>query len=418
MSHQPSSSLTPVIIGIDWADRQHDVCIVDDKRTTFMTIAHEPEVIVEWLDQTRQSFPGRAILVAIEQGRGALMHALLDTEGVVIYSINPKQSANYRTALYPSGGKTDPKDAELLALFLVNHREKLRPWHAEDVETRKLGYLSELRRKIVEQRKSLGLKLEGILKLYFPHALSFGKTTSPLLLELLNRWPSLPELKRPHPNTLRQFFKEHGVKHEDRQTKLITAIRSATPLTTDKALIETHALYVQCLVKQIIELNRSVALFDEQLKQAVAKHPDEPIFRALPGAGDALTPRLIVAFGADRDRYDAAENVQCRSGIAPITSQSGKSRVVSKRVACPKFLKQTFHEFADQARRWSDWSRAFYNLKRSQGMKHNAAVRALAFKWLRIMFRLWKTRTIYSEQAYIQQLRLKQSPIIAFLPKT
>jgi hypothetical protein len=87
----------------------------------------------------------------------------------------------------------------------------------------------------------------------------------------------------------------------------------------------------------------------------------------------------------------------------------------TRRHACPKFLRQTFHEFADHARQWSAWSKAFYALKRATGMKHHAAVRALAFKWIRILLQLWKTRTTYSEALYLQHLQQKRSPLLQYL---
>ena len=128
-----------------------------------------------------------------------------------------------------------------------------------------------------------------------------------------------------------------------------------------------------------------------------------------------LFPRLIAAFGSDRSRYSSAAEVQCYSGIAPVTRRSGKTLHVSSRYACPKFLKQTFHEFADHARKWSRWSAAYYRQKREAGCKHQAAVRALAFKWIRIMFRLWKTHSTYDETRYIQQLKQTNSPLVKYL---
>lgn len=254
----------------------------------------------------------------------------------------------------------------------------------------------------------------------FPLPLKLFERTpiSEFIVELLKRWPTLKSLQQAHPKTLRVFFDDHGVDDKDRQTEWINAIRVATPLTCDSALIDSHAILVQSIVRQIAELNRTVVEFDEQLRQVVAIHPDHELFRALPGAVDALVPRLIAAFGSNRDRYQTAAEIQAYSGIAPIEAQSGKSCWIAQRLFCPKFLKQTFHEFAEQARRWSTWSRAFYELRRSQGMKHNAAVRALAFKWIRIMFRLWKTRTTYSEKEYITQLKTRKSPIVPFLSTT
>src|SRR3954452_5470019 len=77
------------------------------------------------------------------------------------------------------------------------------------------------------------------------------------------------------------------------------------------------------------------------------------LFASLRGAGAVLAPRLIVAFGTRRDRYQDAYAVQCYSGIAPVTESSGKNKWVHFRFACPKFLRQTFHEFAGSSIQWS-----------------------------------------------------------------
>ncbi len=65
------------------------------------------------------------------------------------------------------------------------------------------------------------------------------------------------------------------------------------------------------LAGQIQDLSNTIEQLEEEIATAVAAHPDDKIFRALPGAGDALGPRLIAAFGSDRDRYDSAEEIQC-----------------------------------------------------------------------------------------------------------
>jgi len=420
MSQQQfASDNPPVIIGIDWADREHVVCLLDGRTPKLQVLVQDPAAIAEWLDELRKKFPQQKILVAIEQSRGALVHALQAAPELEIYPINPKQLARYREAIDPSGRKNDLRDAELLAQFLLNHQQDLRAWKPDDELTRKIGHLSQMRRKLVDDRKRLQLRLNSILKLYFPLPLTLFKQSliSKFILALLKRWPSLDALKITHPKILRRFFADHRIGNEDQQTQWIDDIRKATPLTRDPALVETHALLVQCLARQIAELNRAVHEFEESLRQAVAQHPDQALFRAIPGAGDALVPRLIVAFGTDRDRYQSAEEIQSQSGIAPITKRSGQSWSVFQRFFCPTFLKQTFHEFADQARKFSQWSKAFYDLKRDQGMKHQAAVRALAFKWIRVLFRLWKSKLTYSEATYINQLRTTNSPLITFLPK-
>ena len=92
------------------------------------------------------------------------------------------------------------------------------------------------------------------------------------------------------------------------------------------------------------------------------------------------------------------------------------SRKVRRRWACNKFLRQTFHEFALHSIRQSAWAKAYYNMMcKQRGLKHHAAVRALAFKWIRILYRCWKTRTPYNEDRYYAQLYKKQSPLLKFL---
>lgn len=71
------------------------------------------------------------------------------------------------------------------------------------------------------------------------------------------------------------------------------------------------------------------------------------------------------------------------------------------------YLRQTFHEFADHARQLCPWSRAYYRLQKSRGMKHHAALRKLALRWIRILFRVWKDRTAYDPAAYMATIRRK-----------
>jgi transposase len=418
MNSQNSSVQPFVSIGVDWADRKHDAWIMAPRGgQDHEVVEHDPAVIAQWVASLKERFPGHRLLIALEQSRGPLIAALAGYPELELYPLNPKQLSSYRDALYPSGRKNDRVDAELLARFLASHRDAVRPWRPDSVETRQIAALSELRRKLVDERKRLVSKLRSTLKVYFPLLLKLTKRDlhNDLILDLLRRWPTLEQLQRAHPRTLRQFFAKYRIADEDRHTKLIETIRAAVALTKDKAIVETNARYVQVLARQVGELNEGISDFEDQLQELVAQHPDAPLFRACPGAGDAMVPRLIAGFGSDRDRYQSAEELQCYSGIAPIEKESGNSKFVLKRIGCPTFLRQTFHEFADHARKWSTWSRAFYQMKRAAGMKHQAAVRTLAYKWIRILFRCWKTRTPYSEATYLAQLRRKGSPIVAFL---
>jgi hypothetical protein len=110
--------------------------------------------------------------------------------------------------------------------------------------------------------------------------------------------------------------------------------------------------------------------------------------------------------------------MQQLAGIAPVTEKSGKKTFVHWRYACPKFMRQTFQEFADHSRRWCQWAKAHYELLRQRGKSHNAAVRALAYKWIRILFRCWKDRQPYQDAVYTKSLFKHGSPLASLLVKS
>jgi hypothetical protein len=118
------------------------------------------------------------------------------------------------------------------------------------------------------------------------------------------------------------------------------------------------------------------------------------------------------AFGTDRSRWQSATELQSHSGIAPVTERSGKALWVHHRLACPKFVKQTFHEFADQSIRFSQWARTYYDQQRGRGNDHHAALRSLAYKWIRILFRCWKDGKPYDEATYMDALRRHGSSLV------
>ena len=182
-----------------------------------------------------------------------------------------------------------------------------------------------------------------------------------------------------------KVYRAHTRRTPEQIEQLLEQIHTARPLTTDRAVIESSALMARAQVDQLRALAAGLERLEEKLQELFAAHPDQAIFRSFPGAGPALAPRLLAAWGTDRQRYAAAQDMECLSGAAPVTDQSGKKCWVHWRLACPKFLRQTFHEFAGQSILWSPWARAYYQQMRQRGLDHHPAVRSLAFKWIRIL---------------------------------
>jgi len=181
-------------------------------------------------------------------------------------------------------------------------------------------------------------RLTACLKIFFPQILKwFDAVDSPLVAALLQRWGSLRELQGAHPGTLRKFFHQHNCRDEERIQERITGIQQALPATEDAAIVEGCSRRARTLVAVIETLRNQIEEYDRRIAELVASHPEGSLFGSLPGAGPVLTPRLIVAFGTQRERFASAEEMQRLSGIAPVTEKSGKSNHVHLRRACPKF---------------------------------------------------------------------------------
>ena len=407
------------LIGLDWAAEKHDVCLWDAAtgKSRHRVIEHTPEALAEWLAELQASYPGRRLAVCLEQSRGALMYALMDHAFLDLYPINPVTLARYREAFAPSRAKDDPGDARLLAEILRLHRDKLAVWKPDDEQTRTLAFLNEERRKAVNLRTKLVLRLQAALKLYFPQALAWlgADLGTPMACDWLLKWPTLEAAQRSRPQTVRAFFYAHNCRSAAHVESVLAALPAAKPLTTDAAVLAVQPLTVQMLAKQLRLLHGAIVAYERQIAARFRPHPDAFLFENLPGAGPALAPRLLTAFGTDRSRHPTAQDMQAYAGIAPVIERSGKSCWTHWRWNCPKFLRQTFHEFAKSTVIHSAWARAYYEQQKQRGKGHNAAIRSLAFKWIRIIHRCWLTRTPYDESLYLQALARRGSPLCALI---
>ena len=412
-------------VGLDWADREHAFCIIPTGGGTEQhgLLKQQPEAIAAWVSELRKRFDGRPVAICLEQLRGALIYALMSYDFLVLCPVNPAQLAAYRKALYPSGAKDDPTDAELLARFVFAHRDQVRVWQPDDEITRGLRLLTEQRRAWVEQRVGLENELRQRLKESYPLALQLlaGDLHGDYVLAFLSKFPTLKELQRASPRQLAKWLRRPRRRSDEPSAEQllqaqIAALRRAVPLTKDRAVLD-HARLVVChVVTQIRSLNSAIAECEHKIAELFARHPDRDLFTSFPGAGPALAPRLAAAFGTNREKLQDAQDIQRFSGIAPVTRSSGKTRVVQARWACPKYLRQTFHEFARCSTKFSAWAQAYLRMRSAAGASYHVILRALAFKWQRILFHCWKNREAYDEQRYLRRLRATGSDLVPLLP--
>jgi transposase len=402
-------------VGIDWGDRKHDVCLqaAASGQRELSVLPHRPEAIAQWAEGLRQRFGGRAIAVCLEIAKGPLVYVLQRYPFLVLFPVNPTTLAKYREAFHVSGAKDDPSDAQLALDLLLTHPEKLTRLQPQSAAMRTLQQLVEQRRVLVQDVGRLTNRITATLKQYFPQVLEWFKDKDTLVFcDFLSCWPTLKHAQRARKARLTAFFHEHNVRYPHIVEQRIQAILTATALTSDTAVIEPNRLLVEVLVQQLRGLLQAVERFDREIDALAPTLPDFALFGSLPGAGPVFAPRLLAAFGEQRSRYASAAEVQMYSGIAPVTERSGSKCWVHWRLKCPKFLRQTFVEFAALSIPHCYWAKAFYDQQRDRGASRQAALRALAFKWIRIIYRCWQNRTPYDEVTYLNALKRRGSPLM------
>lgn len=402
------------VIGIDWADKKHDVCVRDmvTGKQRASQVRHRAEDLDEWARSLHRRFGG-PIAIAVELSKGPIINVLQKYDFFVIFPIEPAGLASYRRTFALSGAKDDPTDAEFALKLLLSHAEHFKPLQPQSVEMRTLMTLVEQRRQLMNDRVRITNRLRNALKQYYPQPLEwFDHIDTLLFCDFIRRWPSLFQARRARRATLEKFFREHNMNRRPLLERRIKAIKSAMPLTTDDAVIVPHRLRTLTLVAQLEVTLECIKQYDAEIALLAPQHPDYALFEPLPGAGPVYTPRLMVAFGEQRERFNNATEVQKYGGIAPVTQRGGQSTWIHWRWQCPTFLRQTFVEWAAQTVNKSYWAGLYYQQQRAKGCSHQAAVRALAFKWIRILYRCWKTRTPYDETRYLKALQERGSSLL------
>lgn len=414
---EPKVTDFAALIGIDWADKKHDICErpVGPKDYQYSVISSSPRSIHGWASELKRRYPDKPVAVACELKKGPLIHALTQYKHIVLFPINPSTVAKYRDAFTHSGAKDDPTDARIQTEILENHMDKLRAIKPDTAEIRALSQHVENCRKLVQDRVDLTNKITATLKNYFPQALDwFPEKDTIIFCDFLSKWPTLSAAKRARKATLTNFFYQHNSRYPDVIERRIKEIKTSVALTDDAGVIEPNQILIEIYIPQLKSLIESISRLDKIIKKIYQAQSDAFIYDSLPGAGPKLAPRIMAAMGTKRDRYDGADEIQKYMGVAPVIERSGQKSWTHWRYSCPKFLRQTFVEWAGHTIKYSFWAKAYYQQQIEKGKPHNTVIRSLAFKWIRIVFKCWKERKPYDESKYLEALKAKGSPLLNY----
>lgn len=378
--------------GIDWANEKHDICVLDSrgKVVTQFSITQSLSGF-QRLERMVLRYGLANVQLNIERSDGLLVDwimargwALHITPAIVVARRRPRRS------------KSDLSDAYLLAYLL----------RLQDPDCRLLTrstptvlHLRELVRALdntlAEQRR-LGNRLRYVLLQYFPSALQlFSRVEHLITLAFLEHFPTLEAARGLTPHALKRFLKKNHYYRYDRIPQLLATLRAPMPCAT---IADGYVAQVQVLVPLLRQIHRTIHQLEKDIAVVFETHPEAAWWRHLPGAHGGLTSaRMLAWVGDDRTRFPTAQTLQAIAGTAPITRRSGKSLAVEFRRACSHPLRKAADDFARQSVRHSAWSRAYLDAQVSRGHNRARAYRALANRWMKIVWTLWQRREAYDE---------------------
>jgi transposase len=384
-------------VGIDWATTEHAVCVLDrdGRKTAAFTIAHTAAGFTTLATRLAKLGPVEQIPVAIERPDGRLVDALLEA-GHPVMPVKPNAIKTWRESEAPSGAKSDPGDAAVIADYLRMRIHRLRPATPFTGQTKAVRTASRTRGDLVDARVAATNQLAALLDAYWPGAKEiFAKICSPIALAFLTRYPTAASAARLTGQHLAEFCADQGYSGKKPAAVLLARLRSAPAGVTDPAHCEGIRAAILAQVSMLTSLNTAIKALDRSLTEAMRAHPDGEIFRSFPRAGTINAAQILAAWGDARDAFDHPDAVCALAGITPVTKASGKQRGVSFRWACNKRFRVALTTFAANSRLASPWAAGIYDRARASGKDHPHATRILARAWVRVMWRCWQNGTAY-----------------------
>jgi transposase len=389
--------------GIDWASDHHDVSIVNEHGMEVKKFRIEDTLVgyQELLGVLKTL--GGDIPVAIECKEHLLISFLIG-EGYMVYPINPKSADRYKDRYNVAGTKTDPVDAFALADILRTDRHKHHPLAYSSEEVQRLQLLCGEYDKLLKNKNILEGQLFDVLSKYFPLALTlFSSNSCKILYRLILGYPTYKKLKTASFDGLSRFLKNSHYLFPKNIAKIYQKIQKSEYYHND---IFDDVLSVTAigLSRVLLAVTEQVEMLKKKMSRITSSHVLGPIFSSLPGGGAVMSSKLLALMGDNRELYADPAQVQAYTGVAPIIKRSGKMSRVVFRFACNKTHRDTLTWFAFCSMPHCSWAREFYDRKREEGKRHYEACRLLAFKWVRIIFQLWKHGHRYNEEVHVGYL--------------
>jgi len=381
--------------GVDWGEEHHQLCVVDDRgqRRAQEQVSHDVTGLARLRSQLLRFGPG--LPVAIERSEGLLVEHL-QAHGHPVYPVSPRIAARARERYKVASVKDDRFDAYVLADTLRFEHQGWRPLSVPSPVLAEIKALTRDRDRLLETQQAIESQLRMILESYHPApARLFSSVDRQITLSFVLDYPTPATASRVKATRMSGFLTRHH--YTGRTSGQVLAERMRANLLTGSAgTVAGKSFSAQSYARLLGLLNSQLAEYDDAIASAVSEHPDAPIFASFPGVGPVLTGILLAEIGEDRGRYPDPAVLLAEAGLAPVTRASGRSHIVRFRYAANAHLREACMWWAFNSMKTSPWAAAAFKQAREDRKQHyHRALRGLAARWTRILWRCWQDGATY-----------------------
>jgi transposase len=405
------SSSYDLLVGIDWATEQHQVCLLQPDGTgrEECAVEHTVPALHGFLERLVARVGGQAerLAVGIETPRGALVETLVE-RGLHVYALNPKQLDRFRDRHSVAGAKDDSLDAYVLADAVRTDLPKFRRVRLDEPLVLQIRELSRADEDLRGETNRLVNRFREQLYRCAAPLLQLSPAADELWFwALAERVTQQPE-RRVTRAQLDKLLKLHRIRRVSAD-QVLEVVRQPSLGNAPGAVAAAH-LHIGLLLPRLRLVHSQRQQCAKQLQQLLDAYGAEEagthgdggsgnvtILRSLPGVGLIVTTSILASAAQALQEVDYPA-LRAYGGLAPITRRSGKSKLVIMRRACDNRLRNAFYHWARTSIQCDDGARTYYSDLRHRGHSHGRALRSVADRWLRILAAMLKTRTLYDPQ--------------------
>jgi transposase len=383
--------------GID-AGKAHHHCVVIDaegNRLLSQKILNDEPALLELIANVLKLAAGHEVIWATDLNHGgpALLIALLVGHGQDILYI-PGRTVHHASKIYRGDGKTDAKDAAVIA-DQARMRNDLQVLRAGDEISTGLRILTARRADKSADRVRAINRLQAQLLEYFPaleRAFDYSRSKAALTLLTKHRTPD--GIRRAGQTRIHAWLKKHGARSS--AAVAAAAVEAAKSQHTIVSAQHMGEGIVAALAREILTLNEELAEIDAMISEKVTEHRHTQVLLSMPGFGPVLAAEFLGATGGDLTVFQSADRFAGVVGLAPAPRDSGRISGNNHRPRrYDRRLLRVFYLSGLSALKSCPASRRYYDRKRLEGKTHIQAMLSLARRRLNVLWAMLRDGTTY-----------------------